>query len=145
MEKEFVGGLFKDALTAENAQNELKPGIHWRLDGSDKDVVLYGNASFKQDNDINTAVLDLPGTTGSYATTPAFPISKISFTISMWIKAPNLLSPGLAYSSWGNPHVFALKASWFSARRLHNPKAVHFSIINNNNLPKNQWINVVAV
>jgi len=71
-------------------------------------------------------VLDTPGTTGSYATTPKFGISTINFTLSMWVKMPD--SADLPYSAWSLPHVFSFSSSFFSARRVYWQKSAHFTI-----------------
>ncbi|KAK3724043.1 hypothetical protein QZH41_000911, partial [Actinostola sp. cb2023] len=66
---------------------------------------LYGGASYKKVQYNVSAALNLPGTAGSYATTPAVAIQSTSLTIAFWVKLYSSNSYYL-YSYWLNPYIF---------------------------------------
>ncbi|KAK3731328.1 hypothetical protein QZH41_010791 [Actinostola sp. cb2023] len=121
---------------------------HWKLDGSDKDVVLYGGASYKKVQYNVSAALNLPGTAGSYATTPAVAIQSTSLTIAFWVKLYSSNSYYL-YSYWLNPYIFNIgvrKASEkvtiiYQSRKKSN---TDLFIARGGNVILNQWTHVAV-
>lgn len=91
-------------------------------------VRLHGEASYK------SAALNLPGTAGSYATTPAIAIDSISFTIAFWVKLDSLGTYDM-YSYWYNPNIFCISTYEksgqveinFAARRKSKPSEEVFN------------------
>ncbi|XP_028512488.1 uncharacterized protein LOC114574349 [Exaiptasia diaphana] len=86
-ELRFITEVFlKSPVTVVDAMDRLKPEFYWKLDGSDKDIVLHGDAEFRNANKKSTAALRLKGTADSYATTPVIDIKSTSFTITLWVR-----------------------------------------------------------
>ncbi|XP_020901155.2 uncharacterized protein LOC110239757 [Exaiptasia diaphana] len=150
LHKQFVFAVFPEADKYHEVR-EMGPTKIWKLDGLDSDVKIYGGASYQEDDDTIDAVLELPGTAGSYATTPKFALSQVNFTISFWIKSSDFspfttadTSPQV-YSSWGNPHVFAITPNMFTARKVYLQRGTRFKVTHGRGLPTNQWVNIVAI
>ena len=79
---------------------------------------LYSGATYEKES------LTLPGTAGSYATSPAFAIQSTSFTLAFWIKVESCLNRNYyVYSHWSGPYLFAYAIRWNSGKCIFSFQA----------------------
>jgi len=84
-------------------KNPLSTKYFWKLDGEDTDISLQGSASYKTEGGIKS--LHLNGRDG-YAEFPAVDFRKISFSIAIRFKTPDVHILGHLISDWSSPWQF---------------------------------------
>ncbi|XP_048584250.1 uncharacterized protein LOC5517652 isoform X2 [Nematostella vectensis] len=113
---------------------------HWRLDGFDKEISVFGRVKYARHN--NKRVTCLDGKT-SYLETPAVDFRTISFSVSAWVKIIDPLKMSFIYSDWSSPFQFRLYVrdnSLAGELRKGGHWQTLVSVATGRSFPSNKWV-----